>query len=296
MHFEKRQLRESRCAATGASTREGTVPAKHVRLEEPERRLADRLMSIAESRSVRALGVACCSAIRELTGSPTVGLYLLEGAEPDLAYSRHVEGGFLDNCKSGFWKCDPVLECILAEGRCAAPHFSCIGADKASIREKLAQFKAAGIDRLVALRGDLPSGYGGFGEFRYASELVEFVRVETGGYFRIEVAAYPEMHPQARSPEADLKAFAAKVHAGADSAITQMIFNADAYFRFVDEARGEHGAAFQLVFVVGVGKGHGGFYGAAQGRSPAFRPMSGVVNLNLRAKAYMAYRPRSWAG
>jgi methylenetetrahydrofolate reductase (NADPH) len=142
-----------------------------------------------------------------------------------------------------------TVQCILAEGRCAAPHFSCIGADKASIRDKLAQFKAASIDRLVALRGDLPSGYGGFGEFRYASELVEFVRAETGGYFRIEVAAYPEMHPQARSPEADLKAFAAKVHAGADSAITQMIFNADAYFRFVDEARG---AGLDIPIVPGI--------------------------------------------
>ena len=93
------------------------MPAKHARLDEPERRLADRLMSIAESRSVRALGVACCSAIGELTGSPTVGLYLLEGAEPDLVYSRHVEEGFLDNYKSGFWKCDPVLDCILTAGR-----------------------------------------------------------------------------------------------------------------------------------------------------------------------------------
>ena len=82
-----------------------------------ERLLADRLMSIAESRSVRGLGVACCSAIGELTGSPTVGLYLLEGVEPDLVYSRHVEEGFLDNYKSGFWKCDPVLDCILTAGR-----------------------------------------------------------------------------------------------------------------------------------------------------------------------------------
>lgn len=82
-----------------------------------ERQLADRLMSIAESRSVRALGVACCSAIGELTGSPTVGLYLLEGAEPELVYSRHVEEGLLDNYKSGFWKCDPVLDCILTAGR-----------------------------------------------------------------------------------------------------------------------------------------------------------------------------------
>jgi DNA-binding CsgD family transcriptional regulator len=96
------------------------VPAKHARFDElAERQLADRLMSIAESRSVRGLGVACCSAIRELTGSPTVGLYLLEGAEPDLVYSRHVEGGFLDNYKSGFWKCDPVLDCILTAGRTA---------------------------------------------------------------------------------------------------------------------------------------------------------------------------------
>ena len=92
--------------------------AKQQRLDaHSERRLADRLMSIAESRSVRALGVACCSAIRELTGSPTVGLYLLQGAEPDLVYSRHVEEGLLDNYKSGFWKCDPVLDCILTAGR-----------------------------------------------------------------------------------------------------------------------------------------------------------------------------------
>jgi hypothetical protein len=95
----------------GFNARGNAVPAKHARLDEPERRLADRLMSIAETRSVRALGVACCSAIGELTGSPTVGLYLLEGAEPDLAYSRHVAEGLLDNYKSGFWKCDPVLDC-----------------------------------------------------------------------------------------------------------------------------------------------------------------------------------------
>lgn len=131
-----------------------------------------------------------------------------------------------------------AVQSILSEGVPAAPHFSCIGAEKSSIRGRLAQFREAGIHRIVALRGDLPSGYGGFGEFRYASELVEFVRQETGDHFRIEVAAYPEMHPQARSPEADLNAFVTKVKAGADSAITQMLFNADAYFRFVDEARG----------------------------------------------------------
>ncbi|HRO54778.1 MAG TPA: methylenetetrahydrofolate reductase, partial [Alicycliphilus sp.] len=93
------------------------------------------------------------------------------------------------------------------------------------------------VKRLVALRGDLPSGYGLGGEFHYASDLVAFIRAETGDDFHIEVAAYPEMHPQARSPEADLQAFATKVRAGADSAITQYFFNADAYSRFVDESR-----------------------------------------------------------
>ena len=133
-----------------------------------------------------------------------------------------------------------AVQAILAEGVSAAPHFSCIGASAESIRAKLGQFDAAGIRRIVALRGDLPSGYGGssgLGEFRYASDLVAFIRAETGRRFHIEVAAYPEMHPQAKSPQADLEAFAAKVKAGADGAITQMFFNADAYFRFVDEVR-----------------------------------------------------------
>ncbi|CAN7523010.1 methylenetetrahydrofolate reductase [Rhizobacter sp. LjRoot28] len=125
---------------------------------------------------------------------------------------------------------------ILAEGVEGAPHFTCVGADKATIRDALAQFRAEGVRRIVALRGDLPSGYGSFGEFRYASDLVAFIRAETGDHFHIEVAAYPEMHPQARSPQADLQAYAAKVQAGANSAITQLFFNADAYFRFVDEA------------------------------------------------------------
>jgi methylenetetrahydrofolate reductase (NADPH) len=129
-----------------------------------------------------------------------------------------------------------TVQAILREGQAAAPHFSCIGASKASIRDKLAQFKAEGIQRIVALRGDLPSGYGGFGEFRYASDLVAFIREETGTHFHIEVGAYPEMHPQARSPQEDLKAFVTKVKAGANAAITQMFFNSDAYFRFVDEA------------------------------------------------------------
>jgi methylenetetrahydrofolate reductase (NADPH) len=129
-----------------------------------------------------------------------------------------------------------TVQAILAEGQQAAPHFSCIGASRGSIRDKLAQFKAAGITHIVALRGDLPSGYGAFGEFRYASDLVAFIREETGSHFHIEVGAYPEMHPQARSPQDDLEAFAAKVKAGANSAITQMFFNTDAYFRFVDDA------------------------------------------------------------
>ena len=126
---------------------------------------------------------------------------------------------------------------ILAEGVEGASHFSCIGATRARVRDQLAQLKAMGVKRLVALRGDLPSGYGVGGEFQYASELVEFIRAETGDAFRIEVACYPEVHPQARSPQADLQAFAAKVKAGADEAITQYFYNADAYFRFVDEAR-----------------------------------------------------------
>lgn len=133
-----------------------------------------------------------------------------------------------------------AVQAIIAEGFEGAPHFSCIGASRASVQEKLAQMKTAGVRRLVALRGDLPSGYGGgaagMGEFRYASDLVAFIREHSGDDFHIEVGAYPEMHPQARSPQADLAAYVTKVKAGASSAITQMFFNSDAYFRFVDEA------------------------------------------------------------
>jgi methylenetetrahydrofolate reductase (NADPH) len=125
---------------------------------------------------------------------------------------------------------------ILAEGVDAASHFSCVGASKASVREQLATLKAMGVKRLVALRGDLPSGYGLGGEFHFASDLVAFIREETGHDFHIEVGAYPEVHPQAKSPEADLQAYVAKVKAGADSAITQYFYNSDAYFRFVDDA------------------------------------------------------------
>ncbi|MCV0441362.1 MAG: methylenetetrahydrofolate reductase [NAD(P)H] [Hydrogenophaga sp.] len=126
---------------------------------------------------------------------------------------------------------------IMAEGCPAAPHLSCIGQSRESIRERLAAYADAGIRRIVALRGDLPSGYGMGGEFRYASDLVDFVRAETGERFHIEVAAYPETHPQAKSPLADLDAFVAKVRAGANSGITQYFFNSDGYFRYLDDLR-----------------------------------------------------------
>ena len=119
-----------------------------------------------------------------------------------------------------------------------APHLSCVGDSKEDLRELLHVYKDAGIKRIVALRGDLPSGMGmANGELRYANELVEFIRHETDDHFYIEVAAYPEMHPQARDFELDLQNFARKVQAGSDSAITQYFFNADCYFYFVDRAR-----------------------------------------------------------
>jgi methylenetetrahydrofolate reductase (NADPH) len=124
---------------------------------------------------------------------------------------------------------------ILAEGVDAASHFSCVGATKATVREQLATLQANGVKRLVALRGDLPSGYGAGGEFHYASDLVQFIRAETGDAFHLEVASYPEVHPQAKSPDADMQAFAAKVKAGADSSITQYFYNVAAYFHFMEE-------------------------------------------------------------
>ncbi|WP_322048713.1 methylenetetrahydrofolate reductase [NAD(P)H] [Paraburkholderia sp. J67] len=130
---------------------------------------------------------------------------------------------------------DTVVE-IAKEGVDAAPHLSCIGATRDGLREILRQYRSHGIRHIVALRGDLPSGMGEMGELRYASDLVAFIREETGDAFHIEVAGYPEYHPQARSPRHDLEAFAQKVKAGADSAITQYFFNADAYFRFVEDA------------------------------------------------------------
>jgi len=116
-----------------------------------------------------------------------------------------------------------------------APHLSCIGSTQENIREILNMYIAQGIHHIVALRGDMPSGMNEAGEFRYASELIEFIRAETGDHFFVEVAAYPEFHPQASSAQNDLLNFKRKVEAGADAAITQYFYNADAYFRFIDD-------------------------------------------------------------
>jgi methylenetetrahydrofolate reductase (NADPH) len=137
--------------------------------------------------------------------------------------------------REGTW--NTVLD-IAQAGLAVAPHISCIGTTRAEVARLIEGYRAQGIRRLVALRGDMPSGAGaGGGDFRYANELVEFIRAETGDWFHIEVAAYPEFHPQARSAEDDLRNFARKVRAGANSAITQYFYNSDAYFRFVDEVQ-----------------------------------------------------------
>ncbi len=135
---------------------------------------------------------------------------------------------------------DRTLETVLeiqTEGLPAAPHLSCIGSTQENVRAVLEHYRAAGIRRIVALRGDLPSGMADPGSFRYANELVEFIRKESGDWFHIEVAAYPEYHPQAKSPRDDLENFKRKVDAGANSAITQYFYNADAYAQFVDQAQ-----------------------------------------------------------
>lgn len=119
----------------------------------------------------------------------------------------------------------------------SAPHLSCIGFSKAEILDTLKRYQEAGISRVVALRGDMPSGTTGFGELRYANELVALIRHEFGDHFHIEVAAYPEVHPQSRGARDDLENFQRKVDAGADGAITQYFFNADAYFRFLDQTQ-----------------------------------------------------------
>jgi len=128
-----------------------------------------------------------------------------------------------------------TVQQIQADGNPAAPHLSCVGSTRENIRAILQTYKKSGIKRIVALRGDLPSGMATTGEFQYANELVAFIRAETGDHFHIEVAAYPEFHPQAKSPRDDLLNFQRKVNAGADSAITQYFYNADSYFYFVEQ-------------------------------------------------------------
>lgn len=142
-----------------------------------------------------------------------------------------------------------VVQEIGRAGLTAAPHLSCIGSTRQDIADILATYRSAGIRQVVALRGDLPSGSVGLGELRYADELVEFIRAETGDWFEIAVACYPEVHPQARSAADDLQHLKRKVQAGANSAITQYFYNADAYFRFID---GCEAAGIAIPIVPGV--------------------------------------------
>lgn len=126
---------------------------------------------------------------------------------------------------------------IKAEGADVAPHLSCVGSTRDNIRSLLKTYQAQGVRRIVALRGDMPSGMASIGEFQYANELVEFIRTETGNHFHIEVAAYPEVHPQAKSAQDDLRNFKRKMDAGANAAITQYFYNADSYFYFVESCQ-----------------------------------------------------------
>ena len=142
-----------------------------------------------------------------------------------------------------------VVREIAAEGHSAAPHLSCVGSTRTSISGILDEYRRAGIRRIVALRGDLPSGTAEAGDFRFANELVEFIRQETGDHFHLDVAAYPEWHPQARNPRDDLAAFVRKIKAGANSAITQYFYNADAYFHFRDEV---HALGVDVPIVPGI--------------------------------------------
>ncbi len=134
---------------------------------------------------------------------------------------------------------ETVLDIQANDGIGAAPHLSCIDSEKSKILTLLNQYKDAGINRIVALRGDIPSGVRDIGDFHYANELVEFIRTEFNDHFHIEVAAYPEMHPQAKNMQTDMTHFINKMKAGADGAITQYFYNADAYFRFVDEVQNQ---------------------------------------------------------
>ena len=132
---------------------------------------------------------------------------------------------------------ETVINIQKESGIDTAPHLSCIGSSKEQIRDILHTYKSNGVTRIVALRGDIPSGMQDIGDFHYANELVDFIRQETGDYFHLEVAAYPEKHPQAVSYETDLKNFARKIQAGSNSAITQYFYNIDAYYYFVDDCR-----------------------------------------------------------
>jgi len=156
----------------------------------------------------------------------------LAALNPDYFSVTFGAGG---STREGTWN---TVHEIHRAGSAVAPHISCVGSARASISKLLSGYRESGIRRLVALRGDAPSGTGiGGGELTYASELVEFVRADSADWFHIEVAAYPEYHPQARSPDEDLANFLRKVEAGADSAITQYFYNGDAYYRFCDDAR-----------------------------------------------------------
>ena len=157
-----------------------------------------------------------------------------------------------------------------ADGIEAVPHVSCIGGTRASLRDVLAKYVEHGIRHVVALRGDLPSGAGESGDFRYANELVAFIREETGDHFHIDVAAYPEYHPQARNPQEDLAAFTRKVAAGANSAITQYFYNPDAYWNFVDAARaaGVDVPIVPGIMPIGSASGHARFSDACGAEIP----------------------------
>jgi methylenetetrahydrofolate reductase (NADPH) len=138
---------------------------------------------------------------------------------------------------------------IRAAGHQAAPHISCVASSKSDIAEQLERYRSNGIRHVVALRGDLPSGLAASGEFRYASELVAFIRERTGDWFHVEVACYPEFHPQTRNAEDEIRNFKRKVDAGANAAITQYFYNPDAYFRFLDDA---HAAGIRVPVVPGI--------------------------------------------
>ena len=169
---------------------------------------------------------------------------------------------------------ETVRELRQAHALDGVPHVSCMGGTREEIGQLLQLYKALGCSRIVALRGDLPSGMARMGDFRHATELVEFIRAEHGGHFRIEVGCYPEIHPQAEDAHADLRHFKSKIDAGADSAITQYFFNADAYFRFVDEVR-KLGVAVPII--------------------PGIMPISNFTQLRRFSEACGAEIPR-WIG